>query len=296
MPTAIQRKSTRSRAASIFRRATPSRKLAIAGMTVLTDKFRERTMLHRQQQRKAGARLNGELIELFQVIARRDDVERVIREFGARHRRRPPKDRLLPLPDVASDEAPSTSPLGARVTPPFDFAWTMPGTKAGQGANAKTGGLGFTIDSFGADDYDEIACCSVAIQLAPPVAGRLAVWSNPSYHGYWSNHAFFAASHTEAAIGFWIGRCNQDGTVFEAELVSQYLKLWDDSCHVGDSGEHFENVPGYSLTASCSVDPEHQYIVAVAIFGAASADQIAGGASALSWLTAIVPSISWEIT
>ena len=179
--------------------------------------------------------------------------------------------------------------------PPFDYAWSMTGNKPNQTADAATGSLWFAINSWDEDDFDEIACCSVGIQLVPPAVGWLSVWSDPSLGTSWSDGAIFGSAHTEGAVGLWIGQYDQNAN-FEGAIVSQYIKLWDDDSHLSQSGEHQDSLPAYPLFAACPVDAQHQYIVSVAIFGRAATDYSAGGSAwANSAMNAWVPSIIWEL-
>jgi hypothetical protein len=269
-----------------------SQKIANRGMQSLEETLRAKSLAAWSRQKESALQLNKIYSPLLPLEGTDAHMAEVLRGFRSRHGR---KLRPLKSPAVQNDPAHVyLGSLGARVPPPFDFAWVLPNTAVGESANATTGTMGFTIDSWGEDDYDASASCALGIYFRPLTnTGRLSVWSNPSFSSSWYDYAYFAAAHTDAFIGLYIARYALDGTFIDAP-VNQTHALWDDDSHLSDSGIHEDSNAGYSLNASCWVDRNHQYVIWVWAGGRASADRIAGGASAGSNLWVRVPSITWE--
>ena len=268
-----------------------SKSLAAEGMRTQSDDVKTRSALAWERQLEAASQFNKSLVALLSRIGAHLDIRELINELSPPHRRRPVTK--LPRPYVPPGGVDQVFLTGARVTPPFDYAGTLPGGPP-QFVDASNGEMNFTMESLG-QDYHETACCSIGIHLTPPVDGRLTVFSDPSLHEHWSDYAYVAAAHSDAFIGFWIGEYDANG-VFQRALVDQRSKLWDDNSHLSDSGDHEEDVPGYPLFAFCSVSAWHQYVISVSIGGSASADRTIGGAGAISALYAVIPSITWELT
>lgn len=268
-----------------------SKDLVTVGLQTQYNDVKTRSALAWERQLESANQFNKSLIALLSRIAARDDIGELIKESSPQHRRRPVKK--LPRPNVPPAGINEVFLTGARVTPPFDYEGTLPGAP-GETDGSK-GEMSFTLESLG-NDYDETACCSIGIHLTPPVDGQLTVLSNPYLHYHWSDHAYFAAAHSDAFIGFWIGEYDSNG-VFMSALFDQRLKLWDDNSHVSDSGDHEEDIPHFPIFGFCPVSGGHQYVIAVSIGGSASAHQnFFAGAGAISALIAVVPSITWELT
>lgn len=189
--------------------------------------------------------------------------------------------------------------IGGTQVPPYNYQWSWSAQHGGaaisEGANRTAGQMSFDLWN-NSNDASASAAVAVGNYFRPPTDnGILMLWANPAFNYNWWTVCDAASAHSDAFIGFYVGRYNLSGG-FDGAVIDQQISLWNDDSWASGGSDSGSN-SGYPLFAQFEVDRSHWYAIWVWCGGNVSAQGWGGctGSGAGAVLSVVVPSISWEL-